>query len=164
MIWHNRNKCLFDQLCKTPNGLSRAVASLSSDYATFNHSVEGNTSGSVTRWVPPEDGWLKINVDPAYYLHSEEASIAFVVRDSNEIVHKCGSKKVTRVGSCLHAELLAVLFGVEEVVDRHHPNIIFENDSQNAINEIKQGEASLSEWGSLVFDICSLYIEKRGEP
>lgn len=56
----------------------------------------------------------------------------------------------------LHAELLAVKFGLELALNRRFMNILLESDSLMAIKELEKGLGSSCEWGVLVNDIVGL--------
>ncbi|OMO84761.1 hypothetical protein COLO4_21861 [Corchorus olitorius] len=78
------------------------------DVEVANHA---SSSGS---WSPPPEGVIKLNVDAAYHSASKVAVLAMVLRNANGSVLACGLVKRAGVPSALHAELLAILFGLEE--------------------------------------------------
>ncbi|XVF67500.1 hypothetical protein PTKIN_Ptkin10aG0126100 [Pterospermum kingtungense] len=68
----------------------------------------------------------------------------------------CSTRTFYSVASPLHAETLAIKVGVEFAVVKNLGNVVVESDSKLAIGELQKGHASLSDLGSLFFDICSL--------
>lgn len=95
-------------------------------------------------------------MDTAYEESTSIATLAVVVRGSNGEVVFCASSRSTHVVSALHGEILTLKFGLEQVLSHGLNNVYFESDSLIAINLLRGGNASLSRFGSLLFDILEL--------
>ena len=62
------------------------------------------------------------------------------------------------IDSVLHAELIALLFGLKEASKFHFPSILLESDSLLAIKEIKKLN-SFSEWEGIIYDVIDLSVK-----
>ena len=62
------------------------------------------------------------------------------------------------IDSVLHAELIALLFGLKEASKFHFPSILLESDSLLAIKEIKKLN-SFSEWEGIIYDVFDLSLK-----
>ncbi|XWS10327.1 hypothetical protein CRYUN_Cryun39dG0066700 [Craigia yunnanensis] len=101
-------------------------------------------------------GFFKLNVDAAYFSHLSEATLGMVLRNhAGTILHYA----VTRVGavdSPLHAEFMAILFGLEECRSNGITSLYIESNSLLAIQETKVDLGSFSEWGGIILNVLSL--------
>ncbi|KAG7577326.1 Ribonuclease H-like superfamily [Arabidopsis thaliana x Arabidopsis arenosa] len=99
------------------------------------HSVAGNRSRTATRverqiaWVPPREGWLKLNTDGASRGNPGRAAAGGVLRDSNGTW--CGGFAVN-IGLCSAplAELWGVYYGLFIAWERRATRVELEVDSQ----------------------------------
>ncbi|KAF8389597.1 hypothetical protein HHK36_024116 [Tetracentron sinense] len=95
-------------------------------------SVYGNSSAF---WVPPPDGFIKINCDGAFWDLNREGGIAPMARDLR------GSVLDFRVHhfSCrspILAEALAILLGLQLALDNHWHSVIVESDCWTLIQSL----------------------------
>ena len=79
-----------------------------------------------------------------------------VVRDSSGSLRLSAVTKTDKIQSSFHAELKAILFGLEIACTYSFSSLTVENDSLLAFLEIKKYPESLCEWGSIVSDIKDL--------
>ena len=98
---------------------------------------------SLLEWRKPPFGYVKLNVDAAFFSELKVARLRIVVRDSRGEVLWCAMEKVTMVYSPLQAELLAILFGMHEMTGSPFQDIEVESDSLLAINEVENTNQSL---------------------
>lgn len=103
------------------------------------------------QWTPPRFGWYKLNVDAIFNSEELKACCAMVMRDRyGQVVV---SSKMTFWGmSCsLHAELRAILFGLNIVKHQGLRVQYLESDSLLAVQQIEKGHDSFSMWSNIVF-------------
>ena len=72
-------------------------------------------------------------MDVAFNLSSKTASLGMVIRDSSGRVRLCVATKIDRVYLLLHAEIKAILFGLEIAWTNSFTSLIVESDSLVAI-------------------------------
>ncbi|XVF70495.1 hypothetical protein PTKIN_Ptkin11bG0166200 [Pterospermum kingtungense] len=104
-------------------------------------------------WLLPPIGFSKLNVDAAFKVSSEKAVCGMVIRDYQGVVLLYASKDFSGFHSSLHAELMAICFGLELAHNEGFLVQLVESDSLLAVNEVKKGSSSNSEWLSLILDI-----------
>lgn len=66
-----------------------------------------------TSWTPPLFGFYKLNVDAGFYKKNKKASCEMVIRDHGVNVILSFMASFEAISSPLHAELRAILFGLE---------------------------------------------------
>ena len=152
-IWFNRNQCLHKQFSSLPADLVRKASRMQGDFGyemTRNEKVE---TASATGWKKPPSGSIKLNVDAAFATVVKEARLGLVIRDSRGEVLWSAVKRVDQVYSPLQAELLAILFGLEEIAGFTSQDVEVESDSLLAISEVKNINNSSCEWEGISMDI-----------
>ena len=68
---------------------------------------------SRSSWTPPPGGCFKLKVNAAYRSDSKIVSFGMVIADFSGTVRLCVVTKDDNVESSLHAEIKAVLFGLD---------------------------------------------------
>ncbi|OMO96399.1 reverse transcriptase [Corchorus capsularis] len=112
MIWSNRNKALYEQVCKLPQSLCLAVNRFMFDFDASNRRAIGRPIQEQRVWQPPANGLVKINADAAFYQADGLAVLVAVIRDYTGRVLLSGTTKIDRVTSVLFAEVYAIRFGL----------------------------------------------------
>ena len=136
LIWNNRNHCFHNQLCRVPSDLARKARSMQQDYLDTTMSNDSGYPESITRWVPPDNSSFKLNVDVVYSYGNKEVGWGLVVRNNTWSVLLCAVMKVANIESLLHAELKAILFGLEVALYNCLLSLMIESDSLLGIQEI----------------------------
>ncbi|XP_038991128.1 uncharacterized protein LOC120114230 [Hibiscus syriacus] len=118
-----------------------------------------------SRWSPPPEGFLKVNVDGAMVKDWDKGGIGGLIRDGSRLVLGSFSEKVGG-GPPLLAELLAIKRGlilIEEVETDFYSKqrFILESHSSNALKWINNPILSSTLFQSLVTDIAST-VEMKG--
>ncbi|XVE52609.1 hypothetical protein DITRI_Ditri02bG0135500 [Diplodiscus trichospermus] len=113
LIWKNRNDCFHEFRCLTPqkivNDARRLLEALRQTSGQRRTGVQTHDFG----WQPPEDNILKINVDAGFNAARMTASLGVVARTAEGYTRFCAKKCISRSFSPLHAELLAIVLGVD---------------------------------------------------
>ncbi|OMO80722.1 reverse transcriptase [Corchorus capsularis] len=81
MIWSNRNKALYEQVCKLPQSLCLAVNRFMFDFDASNRRAIGRPIQEQRVWQPPATGLVKINADATFYQADGVAVLGAVIRD-----------------------------------------------------------------------------------
>uniref|UniRef100_A0A0A9G2Q1 RNase H type-1 domain-containing protein n=1 Tax=Arundo donax TaxID=35708 RepID=A0A0A9G2Q1_ARUDO len=111
-----------------------------------SHRCESNRSDS--KWIPPPDGWVMVNVDAAMFKDPPNAGVGIVIRD-----HIGGFK----AASCNDlAEAMAARCGVAFAKEQNFHQVIVASDCLNIIKKIKSPEKDRSHVGAIVQDIKNL--------
>lgn len=108
----------------------------------MQHGVQSDAR-CVVQWEPSGIGCYKANVDVAYDSGRSITTLSVVVRDHIGDVAFCATSSISHVVSALHAKLLALRFGVEQVVEARINEVHFESDSLIAIGDLKKGQFNL---------------------
>lgn len=89
-------------------------------------------------WVPPPEGWIKVNTDSAYSATEELATAGGLIRDNQGNFIEGFT---LNVGSCnpLSAEPWAILHCLQLAWDRGFRNVIMETDYLMASTLVKKG-------------------------
>ncbi|OMO57964.1 reverse transcriptase [Corchorus capsularis] len=171
LIWNNRNKALYDGVCKCPSVVCVLAVNLVSDFEAANRRLERLQCSHVEQpWRPPSPGTFKLNSDAAYCCRRKEAGLGVVIRDSTGQVLYTAVTRVAWVLDSLFAEVYAILFGLLVAKTFGLGHVDAESDSLQAILELNRLTPSLWEGGSLIqqikdlgscFDSCSFRHVKR---
>jgi hypothetical protein len=111
---------------------------------------------AMVRWMPPSDGWVKVNTDGVYSPQRNYGGGGAVMRDHH-------GRFIA--GSCCffptdsdpeRAELLACNQGVNLAIQRGETKIILEIDCQSVVTKLQREELDRSIHGTFVEDIKAL--------
>ncbi|XP_075654719.1 uncharacterized protein LOC142624872 [Castanea sativa] len=106
-------------------------------------------------WVPPPHGFYKINVDGASSNLENSSSIGVVIRDSFGQVVAAVRKPLQACFTAEITEVMALEQGVLLAQEIQLSRVIFESDSLNAIQAVKD-KASGSNYGHIVQGILQV--------
>ena len=109
-----------------------------------------------TNWSPPPRDYHKINVDAAYSTTTRMTNLGMIARDTNAKVCVSVVVKAEDVKSPLHAEIKAILFGLQVAGEMNLGKVEVESDFLIAIKEILKKSDSLREWGCILFDVWEM--------
>ena len=131
-LWNARNSAVFKGSVKLPLVLCQDAHQYLQEFKRVQCTVQSLFSRISTRsrvrWVPPEGGWMKVNMDGAVFHDIGKVGAGVVIR--NEQGEFLGARCVLLdVGSdALDVESLAALLAVEFVADVCPFSMIFEGD------------------------------------
>ncbi|XVF52974.1 hypothetical protein PTKIN_Ptkin05aG0061000 [Pterospermum kingtungense] len=132
------------------------VKMLMEEFGVKNSVASNPLLRTPTAWMPHVLNSFKVNIDVAWDKDLQVAVTAAVVRDHDGTILFSVTRKFITIDSAMHIELLAIRCGVELVLFNDLDNVIVENDSLLAVNEISKREDSMSLWGNIVMDIRGL--------
>ncbi|XVE95994.1 hypothetical protein REPUB_Repub02eG0183400 [Reevesia pubescens] len=107
----------------------------------------------IGNWTVPPEGILKVNTDASFNVHGKSAVLAMVGRISGGETVMAAVRKVSNVRFPLHAEMLAIQFGLVFCSGKGFESVIVESDSLETTGLLKQGDPGLWEGGSLIQNI-----------
>lgn len=105
-------------------------------------------------WQAPPASALKISTDAACFCDDERngrGGAAAVLCSSDGVVLGAAALQLKRIMDATHAEMLALLLGIE--LGKRYRMVCFtlESDSWNAVNHFFMKEPTLSSWRPLVY-------------
>ena len=87
------------------------------------------------QWSPPEENWVKINVD-AHVAMEANRGLGAVIRDSNGTLLAAGVKRVCALWSLDISELAAAVYGMELAIFLGYSYVQHEGDNLNVMKSI----------------------------
>ncbi|KAL4336803.1 hypothetical protein AHAS_Ahas12G0046700 [Arachis hypogaea] len=156
-IWYFRNKLVFNGEAVHVTTAINQIRARSEEFFIISRSKlkPHNTQAvgeSLIRWSRPEEGCVKVNVDGSWFGHTNNAACGGVFRDSDGRFLKGFS---CNLGNCsiMHAELWAVIHGLNIATTNGYQYLVVESDSAEAINFINRGCYPTHPCAPLVQDI-----------
>ncbi|PRQ32559.1 putative ribonuclease H-like domain-containing protein [Rosa chinensis] len=122
--------------------------------ATASPDRRGPTSQ--TLWFPPATGTLKLNVDGEFLSSIQYGGTGGVLRNDQGDFIAAFSYRAESVLSPLHAELLALKYGLDFLHAMNVTKVVMETDCLVAVQAINSSTEDLSELGALIHDIKGL--------
>ncbi|MBA0879945.1 hypothetical protein Goshw_023129 [Gossypium schwendimanii] len=92
------------------------------------------------KWLAPESGWVKLNIDGAFLLNSYSTAIGGVIRDA-EGKQLCGYSMVLGKDKVFGIEARSMLEGLRLLWDKGYPEVELECDNALLVEIILAGEA-----------------------
>lgn len=80
-LWRNRNKAHYDLSCNLASSIAKSALSLCNEFKEGNQKKAVHNHSSTVRWFPTPAGYVKVNVDDAWYSEQGKAIVAAVARD-----------------------------------------------------------------------------------
>lgn len=117
--------------------------------------------GPRPRWVPPQAGWTKLNVDGSYCASSGTAGAGMILRDSAGEIIFSSCRELRTCAEPLEAELHACMEGLNLALQWTQSPIAIETDCLVALNMIKTPDRDRSRHAMLVEQINRLLREGR---
>ena len=116
--------------------------------------------GARVKWVRPQAGWQKVNVDASVYEGSSSFKIGMVLRDDrgnfNAGIQSCMAGVVTS----MEAEAIAVHEALCWIVSMGLRSVVIECDALAVVNALQKGTVFFSEVGSIL-DSCRHILRQR---
>ncbi|XP_026416231.1 uncharacterized protein LOC113311634 [Papaver somniferum] len=109
-----------------------------------HYSVNRRSITNITRWNPPQRGWLKINIDASVLPDSNIAGIALIIRDfAGQLVEAW--TMVERVRDVSQTEAVTALKAFQWIYQLQLKNVIVEGDNKTIMDSIN-GLCNISPW------------------
>jgi hypothetical protein len=156
-IWQSRNDVVWNntQFSPTQIGLQSFntwQAWYAANYSqSHNHQAAQNINN--TRWRRPNEGWLKINVDAAFFRDQRKTSVACCVRQDNGSFLCAQTRNLSYVPTVLEGEALALLEAARLAVQQGWDRVVFESDSHTLVHATVNNNVGCSEFSNIVSSI-----------
>ena len=133
--------------------------------ARLRKMAQNQTSSSApsrmsVKWVCPDPGVLKLNVDAAYCQGASSFSIGMVLRNHEGSFVAGKTLCQTMVPSVLEAEARAIMEGLHWLCSLSHDMVVLEWDSLINVRAFKNKSHNLLEVGH-VLDACRIIIDSK---
>ncbi|XP_035545034.1 uncharacterized protein LOC118348152 [Juglans regia] len=146
-MWYRRNQRLQADVVLTSR---QATENALITYKSHLQIQEPHGGKTVCRWLPPEQGMLKLNVDGAVFANQRRARVGVILRDDKGGVILLACKKENEINDPLEIELLAILRGLQICLPLGIPQLVIESDYLLLVDEIRNDKASRSLHENLV--------------
>ena len=105
------------------------------------------------RWKKPSMGFIKLNTDAAFQVSDGSTGLGGIFRDHEGNCLGCFSKFQVSSSSPIHAELLALLEGVQIAYSKSLSPLVIETDCQSIVEAVYKGSLDHSDIGFLLTDL-----------
>lgn len=85
-------------------------------------------------WMPPPNGWFKLNVDTAIQIVDQKAGLRVVTRNSTSKIIAAAVHRVSFRGNVAFMEAEAVLYGIQAAQQAKCVPMVIESDSLEVVN------------------------------
>lgn len=101
------------------------------------------------KWRPPEEGWLKANIDGAFLTKTKASAWGFIIRDKDGCLILAGAGNVSPVHNALMSKAMACVKVVEAVTMQGISLIHIETDSSQLRDALLSIDRDLEPSGML---------------
>jgi ribonuclease HI len=159
-IWQSRNDIVWNnnQPSMTQIGLNAFNAWQVWFEANNVQSSSQQQAQNVTNtcWNKPSQGWIKINVDAAFFRDQGMTSVACCVRDETGSFICAKTRTFNTVVTVLEGEALALLEAIRLAVHHGWDHVAFESDSNTLVHSIAANNTGNSEFSDIVSSIKNM--------
>ncbi|XP_073286144.1 uncharacterized protein, partial [Primulina huaijiensis] len=124
--------------------------------ALHQQTVSAHSVMDDRRWMAPDAGTFKLNVDACVNDNSSQYSIAGVLRDCQGRLLLAFGKQIAQPLSVAHGELLAIREGVKLVYEKNFRDVLVVSDSVLAVQAVNAIQDDLGYVGACASDINML--------
>jgi hypothetical protein len=156
-IWQSRNDVVWNhtQLAPVQIGLQafnawQAWYAANNSQSADHHEAQNN---NYPRWKKPSEGWIKLNVDAAFFRDQNKTSTACCVRRDDGSFLCAQTCSFSLVPTALEGEALALLEATKLAVHKGWDHVVFESDSQTLVHSTVNNNSGLSEFSAIVSSI-----------
>ncbi|CAL9019814.1 unnamed protein product [Prunus brigantina] len=151
-IWKSRCTAVFEGGVPEPIGVLMRADRAAKEFLEANipplpQHLSSLTLGSDSRWIPPLQGSVKVNIDGSWKTDSLRAGLGVVIRNSDGLFCM-GLARPYRCSSALHAEAAAAIEGLQLAAQHGYEDIVLETDSK-ALVEGVHGSSKNQAWSIL---------------
>ena len=105
------------------------------------------------KWLPPPEGWLKVNFDGAIFKEKSLVGIGCIIRNDKGLVMAAFTQIIPLPTSVETVEVLAACSAIGFAQELSLDQIILEDDSETCINVLSKGGWESSSFGHIIKDI-----------
>jgi ribonuclease HI len=158
-MWLDRNDAREALMIEDPDRIARRVLALTEEWMALKESNSEKITRPAEHWLPPEEGWVKVNVDGAFSKEGGSGGGGVIMRDRHGGFLAGSSHVFPQVSDPERAELLACKQGVVLAKEKGEVRAVLEMDCLGAVAKLKGRELDRSMQGPLVEEIKELLGE-----
>lgn len=166
-IWYWLNKKVWEDRVSTPASAMDGTFSIVNEWkrarqgvVKINQGGLGNNQSDAGKWLPPEEGMLKVNVDASMFQGSPSFTVGMVLRDSRGSFIAGRNLAFPSPDSVFEAEAIGMNEALSWIMEQQLQDrkIIMETDSLLTVQSIRSGSLNCLEVGE-VLDLCRLRLQ-----
>lgn len=159
-MWLSRNKKVFQCVPFFHKAVYKEALQYAVEYFHLGNShmsSKSQTSSVLVSWQPPDEGWLKINVDGACDPLSHDIAVGGLIRDhiGNWVL---GFYKFLGSGDSFLAEVWGVLLGLQLAVSINASFVWLESDCVHLVNLFNDSSPVVFHHIAPLIDNCRSYL------
>ncbi|KAH9783091.1 putative reverse transcriptase/RNA-dependent DNA polymerase [Citrus sinensis] len=158
--WNARNQVIFKGKRENPQIMvakaEALIAAYKRVYSPAEACSETEQRAPPQTWNPPQDGFVKVNIDSAISFEKNIVGLGAVIRDVLGHVTAATIKVSKFHGDVSYAEAEAMEWGMLVARDAKMKAVIMESDSQGVVNLVNNKQGSRSEIYWVVSEIQKL--------
>lgn len=161
-LWLARNDARDGKKIEEPQEIARAVAVHMEEWQKV-HGVQAPKVKCYQheKWKPPEQGWVKVNVDGAMSKSGRGGGGGVVFRDAAGAFRGAVSNFFPEISKAETAELLACRRAVQLAIQRDIQKLHIETDCQVVAGMLNDQERNLSSAGQVVEEVKAMLKTRR---
>ncbi|KAG8486428.1 hypothetical protein CXB51_019888 [Gossypium anomalum] len=150
-LWFFQNKFVHEKKMQSSEEISFDL-----EYRGSALNLKHPQPRSMVKWMPPLQGWVKINVDAGLSVAKKRVVSGFIIRNEKGFIMGSGFKGHNLVRSVVIAEAFVVLHGLQFELDLGFTNDILESDSRLVAQNVQQMSEDYSESRPFTWDAKNL--------
>jgi ribonuclease HI len=165
-IWLRRNSWVFEGVFAHPDNVMNDSISAQDDYRRCMKSSQTSADRTIpcnrqSWWLPPPDGFIKVNWDASVNENQGWVGLGIVARDNNGFV--LGAKSVTKemVAEPSIAEAMGALCAMQFCQEAGFFDVLFEGGAASVVKEINSSPPFLSKIGHFIESIHAELVNFR---
>ncbi|CAM8914848.1 unnamed protein product [Rhodiola kirilowii] len=159
-IWFTRNELWHKGILWDVNEAVLRVKWLASEFLNPYHKFVISSHEAVDQWLPPAEGWIKVNCDGAWDKIKKMAGYGFIYRNHSGMVETVGAGELEYCKGVLEAEGTAMAQAMLEAWKQKWSNVVFATDSLEVYQYLLRGlpaGSSDKEW----YSSCKSLLENN---
>ncbi|MCH99278.1 cytochrome P450, partial [Trifolium medium] len=147
-VWHNNSE-LVQVVCARTTTLLVDWRGAQNQHSPNNSQLQHR---SVTRWVKPQLGRYKCNIDASFSVQHNKVGIGMCIRDDQGRFVLAKTEWISPILDVDIGEALGLLSALNWVHDLRLKDVDFELDSQNVVTRFHSKREDMSEFGDVIKD------------
>ncbi|GMI81993.1 hypothetical protein HRI_001868600 [Hibiscus trionum] len=149
-LWTTRNKFIFEGEQKNPMDVITSIKSYVLELRLVSERTMVTNPQARVEWSPPEDPYVKVNVDAGFRQQEKAALVGIIIRNTQGQILGASSSMVYHIPSTFAAEAHAVVCGLRLAADLGFSHVAIEGDSGAIINKLRSPLEDPSDIGALI--------------